>query len=362
MQDVEGKLSAALAAIGDDPELRAELVRLAQRAEDKLARRDFNVREEISGPLVDAAFSHVDALTVRLDSGLEFCCPYRSRIARDLALRRVEVPDHIFEPQTTKLLLRVSRGAKHVLIGGAYAGDHTIVVAGAIAKHGGIVHAFEPNPELYAMLLENLKRNRLDNVRANRLGLWSSSDARLRLTGGDAWGRVELADGDDAFAAITIDDYGRGAGIAAFDAIMLDIEGAEFDALRGARGYLSQSPETAPKLIYEINRGYVDWTQGLLNTEFIRYLTDLGYTSFGVRDYQDNVALGALPVELVPLDDIYLEGPPHGFNLLGVKDPAFARDPAFRITPGVSPKYLQHRDPRYHAPLPDSTPSPVSAT
>ena len=233
---------------------------------------------------------------MRLQNGLEFCCPYRSRIARDLALRRQDVPDHIFEPQTTKLLLQICRGAANVLIGGAYAGDHTIIVAQALAPHGGVVHAFEPNPELYAMLLDNVARNKLSNVRPNRLGLWSTSDARLRLTGGDAWGRVELAaGGEDDFAAITIDDYGKQAGLASLDVIMLDIEGAEFGALQGARGYLSQPPERAPKLIYEINRGYVDWTPGLLETEFVSYLTGLGYTSFGVRDYQDNVALPGLP-------------------------------------------------------------------
>lgn len=353
MPDDSERLHRALAAIGEDEELRGEFLRVLQLAEDRLARRDFNVREEVSGPVTDALHERVNSVTVRLSNGLVFECPYRSRIARDLALRRVEEPDHIFEPQTTKLLLRLARDAKHVLIGGAYAGDHTIMVAREIAPWGGTVHAFEPNPELFAMLLANLERNGVKNVRANPLALWSRSDESLRLSGTDAWGRVEVgaAGSDSSLRSITIDDYGKRAAIDAFEVIMLDIEGAEFEALRGASFYLSRPPQTAPNLIYEINRGYVDWTPGLPNTDFVRFLTGFGYTSYGVRDYQDNVALGDLPVELVPLDDIYLEGPPHGFNLLGVKQTTILADPAFRLTPGVSPKYLQHRDPRFHAPL-----------
>lgn len=353
MQSDNARLVKALAAIGANDELREEFLRALRVAEDRLAHRDFNVREEISGPLTDALHAGVDSVTVRLSNGLVFECPYRSRIARDVALRRIAEPDHIFEPQTTKLLLHLARNARNVLIGGAYAGDHTIMVARQIAPHGGIVHAFEPNPELFAMLLSNLERNGIRNVRANSLALWSRSDEVLSLTGTDAWGRVERggAGSGDALTSITIDDYGKRAGVDFFDVIMLDIEGAEFEALRGARGYLTHAAPHAPSIIYEINRGYVDWTPGLLNTEFLRFLTALGYTSFGVRDYQDNIALPDVPVELVPLDDVYLEGPPHGFNLLGVKDPSIVDDPAFRVVPGVSPKYLQHRDPRFHAPL-----------
>jgi FkbM family methyltransferase len=351
LQPDNDRLAKALAAIGADEELREEFLRVLRQAEDRLARRDFNVREEVSGPVTDALHAGVDSVTVQLSNGLVFECPYRSRIARDVALRRVRQPDHIFEPQTTKLLLHLARNARNVLIGGAYAGDHTIMVAREIAPHGGVVHAFEPNPELFAMLLENLNRNGIRNVCANALALWSRSDESLALSGTDAWGRVERTDSGDALRSITIDDYGQRAGVASFDVIMLDIEGAEFEALRGASGYLRQAAPSAPNLVYEINRGYVDWTPGLLNTEFVRFLTDLGYTSFGLRDYQDNVALPDVPIELVPLDDVYLEGPPHGFNLLGVKDVALTRDPAFRIVPGVSPKYLQHRDPRFHAPL-----------
>jgi hypothetical protein len=58
-----------------------------------------------------------------------------------------------------------------------------------------------------------------------------------------------------------------------------------------------------------------------------------------------------LPIELVPLDSAYLEGPPHGFNLLASKElKALIARHRLRVVPGVSPKLLSHGDPRLHAP------------
>ena len=51
------------------------------------------------------------------------------------------------------------------------------------------------------------------------------------------------------------------------------------------------------------------------------------------------------------MDDIYLEGPPHGFNMVAVKDPAIFSGPDYRIVEGVSPKYLRHKDPALHHPV-----------
>ncbi len=63
------------------------------------------------------------------------------------------------------------------------------------------------------------------------------------------------------------------------------IEGAEYDALKGAVNVLSQPPETAPAVICEIHRHYVDWTAGLRQTPLCKLLIDHGYEIFAIRDY-----------------------------------------------------------------------------
>ncbi len=344
-------MRTALAAIGADEEAREAFLVAMRVAERRLARRDVNVREETTGPLVDALFAGVDAVEVRLTDGTELAVPYRSRIARDLVLRPDAVPDHVFEPQTTKLLARLARGARHVLIGGAYVGDHAVPLARALAPHGGVVHAFEPNPELFGFLVANASRNGVTNLRANQLGLWDRSDTGLKLSGHDAYAHVEPSTDPDAIRSVSVDDYGARAGIDAFDVIMIDVEGAELAVLRGAGRYLAMPAERAPSVIYEVNRRYVDWTPGLERTEIVALLTESGYRSFGVRDYQDNVPLPGVAVELVPVESAYLAGPPHGFNVLAIKGEELLSDPAVRVVSEVSPKYLHHRDPALHAPL-----------
>ncbi len=346
----QARLSAALARIGADPRSRTAFLDAMRVAERQLARQGVNVREETTGPLTDALFAAVDAVEVRLADGSELSMPYRSRIARDLVLRREEHPDHVFEPQATKLLRRLARGARHVLIGGAYVGDHAVPLARALAAEGGIVHAFEPNPELHGFLVANAARNGLTNLRANRLGLWDRSDTGLKLSGHDAYAFVEPTDEAGAIQSVTIDDYGAREGIDAFDVIMIDVEGSERTILRGAQRYLGQSADRAPHLIYEVHRSYVDWTHGLAQTEIVAMLAASGYASYGIRDYQDNVPLPGVPVELVPVESAYLDGPPHGFNVFATKRGAVLADPLLRVVPGVSPKYLHHRDPALHAP------------
>jgi hypothetical protein len=103
--------------------------------------------------------------------------------------------------------------------------------------------------------------------------------------------------------------------------------------------------------VFEMNRQYVDWSQGLRRTTIGGFLDSLGYELYGIRDYQSHVAMPGHPVELVPADTAFLEGPQHGFNMLAVRDSKIvSENPLFRIVPNVSPKLLFHRDPALHAP------------
>jgi FkbM family methyltransferase len=339
---------AALARIGSVPAARERLIAALREIEPIVAEVGRNTRVEVTGPIVDALYRDGERVDITLASGLRFSSIYTSsHITRDLVLREDERPDHVFEPQTTKTLLALSRGARHVLIGGAYSGDHAILIAAQIAAHGGVVHAFEPNPAQNAILRENAANNGLTNVRAIGLGLWDEPAARLSFVGVDALASTQLdASGD--IATTTIDDYCTREGIDALDLVMLDIEGSELPALRGGTRMLDGV--RPPAIVFEMNRQYVDWSDGLRQTTIGRFLVEHGYELYAIRDYQSHVAMAGHPVELVPADTAYLEGPRHGFNMLAVRDPAIVADPVFRIVEGVSPKLLHHRDPVLHAP------------
>lgn len=338
----------ALRLLGSDRDARAVLIAALRACEPLLAKPGVNVRDQITGPIVDALHPENERVELELAGGLKFTALYTSQISRDLVLRDVERPDHVFEPQTTKTLLRLARDARQAIIGGAYSGDHAILIAAAMAPHGGVVHAFEPNARQQAMLRENAATNGLANLRPVPLALWDDTSVRLAFVGADALASTEPS-ADGPIETTTIDEYCRTLGIGAIDLIMLDIEGSELHALRGGRTMLA-GPHPPP-IVFEIHRSYTDWSNGLRATPIGSFLVDLGYELFAIRDFQSHVAMPDLPVELVPADTAYLEGPPHGFNMLALHDRALLDDPLFRIVENVSPKLLHHRDPALHYPL-----------
>jgi FkbM family methyltransferase len=344
-------LRLALSRVGEDAASRADIVRACQQFEQHPDRRFTTVRDDVTGPIVDALHANVASVRKQLRNGIVFDFHYRSKIARDFVMSIPETPDHVWEPQTTKLLLRLAESAKHVLIGGAYFGDQAVLIADRL-RDRGVVHAFEPNVDQAAMLGHNARLNGLSNVRVNTLGLWSSDDARLRLVGPDALASsvAATADDDATYTTTTIDAYLDREHAERLDLIMLDLEGAELEALRGAERRLALPKGLAPSLVFEVHRSYVDWSNGLHETDILRYLSSHGYTMFAVRDFQSNYDLSGRPIELVPAETAYLEGPPHGFNVLAIKDLTLIESDAFLIRPDVSPKLLLHRDPALHHP------------
>ena len=346
-------LSRSLEVIGKDPILRRRMIdecKAIEKGLDYLP--DHSIRDEITAPIIDALHAGVGILRKQLSSGLVFDFHYRSKIAREFVMSTPEVPDHVWEPQTTKLLVHLARRSRQVLVGGGYFGDHVLPIARQLAASGGTVHAFELNAEQAEMLRHNAVLNALDNVVVNQLGLWSDDHTELALQGDDSFAFPVSTGGSlpARFTTLTIDTYLQRSAVDRLDLIMLDIEGGELDALRGAEGHLTRPAGEAPNVVFEVHRSYVDWTDGLAQTPIVKHLTTRGYTIHAVRDFQANYDMKGKPVELIPLDTVYLEGPPHGFNLLAVKDLSILRDDLFKICPGVSPKLLVHKSPSLHHP------------
>ena len=347
-RDLDGKrLQQAMQTLGRDPELRARLIALLREAEAHIA-GEGSVRDEVVGPIVDALHLETDQYEKVLADGARFQFLYRTKIARDFLLSETEHPTHVWEPQTTKLLLELCSDLQgDVLVGGAYFGDQAVLVARQLAGRDLRVHCFEPNPQQARMLQGNIDLNHLNNVVVNVAGLWSRSGESMRLDGFDSFANMVTAQDGDGFETVAMDDYAqrkrRRIGL-----IQLDIEGAELAALEGARQVLAADK---PAVVFELHRTYVDWSNGLRSTPLCRLFLDLGYTVFAVRDINSHREMPEQPIELVPLDSVYLDGPPHGFNMLAVPDAARVQGTAFRIVEGVSPKLLPHKDPHLHHPV-----------
>lgn len=351
---------AALAVAGESERLRNDIFEALRQAEAE-AEDPSKFREQVRWPLILGLLSRARTHRVRLASGLVFEIDPDSRIEQALLLSRDAHPDHVWEPQTTKLLTALSAGVAHIIVGGAYIGDHVLPIAD-ICNRGnppGAVHAFEPMEYAFERLLRNLELNRMTNVVAHRLSLWDRSDVRLNVDGARALASSRPADEEvdetdrngEVVRSITIDDYVDAHHLDSVGLIMLDTEGGEERALLGARQVLERPNSDSPNVIFEIHRNFVDWTPGLEHTSVVRLLTSRGYAVFAIRDFQGNYPMANHPIEVVPVDRVYLEGPPHGFNLLASKDPDLVGRLGLRVVERVSPKLILEKDPALHHPV-----------
>lgn len=341
-------LAPAVASAGTNERLRNAIFEALRQAEIE-ADNPAEFREQVRWPLILALLTEVKTHRVELQNGLLFDVGLDSRIEKSLLLSTEKHPDHIWEPQTTRLLVSLASGARNVIVGGAYIGDHVAFIARAIAGTG-TVHAFEPSNHSFERLLHHLEINNLTNVVAHRLGLWDISDVALQLEGDLALASsVPMIDPERAFNSVSIDDYARAQSLESVELIMLDTEGGEENSLNGARETIERN---SPNIVFEIHRNFVDWTNGLQNTSIVKLLTSQDYEVLAIRDFHSNYPTAGTPIEVIPVDQVYLEGPPHGFNVLATRDRDLISRLSLRVVTGVSPKLLFHRDPALHLPLP----------
>jgi FkbM family methyltransferase len=349
-------LHDALAVAGEDEIARNaifDLLREAQlRSEDPP-----RFREEVRWPVIVALLGRAKTHRMRLDNGLVFELHPDNRIDKALLLSSVRDPDHVWEPQTTKLLVALAASAGHVIVGGAYNGDQVLLLAHALSRRHppGIVHAFEPMEEAFKRLLRNIELNNVTNVVVQRGGLWNRTGASLYIEGEIALASLVAEEqmpeeSRRIVKSIAIDDYVADAKLTNVGLVMLDIEGGEETALEGARNLLCLPWPQCPHVVFEVHGSFVNWSAGLANTSIVALLTSHGYTVFAVRDFHDNHSMAGYPIEIIPTDSVHLEGPPHGFNMLATKDPLLVQRLGLRIVTNVSPKLLLDKEGALHHP------------
>jgi FkbM family methyltransferase len=350
-------VASAVAMAGADARLRETVLEALREAEAR-AGDGPAFREHVRWPLTLALLAGSGSQRIVLENGLIFDVRPESRIEQALLLSPVAHPDHVWEPQTTRLLATLAAGVAHAIVGGAYIGDHVLPLARMLGRRvpPGQVHAFEPMAQAVGRLVHNLALNDLGNVVVERAALWDRSGAPLRVVGPLALASSQPTEGGCAgpgelVASLTIDDYVESRQLSSVGLVMLDIEGAEERALRGAFTLLDRPYPHAPDVVFEVHRHFVDWTGGLDKTSVVRLLTSRGYRVFAIRDVHGNCPMGGRPIEVVPVGTVHLDGPPHGFNVLASKAPDLIERLGLRVVEHVSPKLIRDKDPRLHHPV-----------
>jgi FkbM family methyltransferase len=134
---------------------------------------------------------------------------------------------------------------------GANIGLHTLAIAHHLQPTGGTVLAFEPHPDNYWALRDNLHRNRLDNVTAENLGLAESAAVHTGAAppGPGNWSLASQGQRSFKVHLVRFDDYARRHDLRRLDAVKIDVEGAEVRVLRGARESIERY---RPVIVFEV--------------------------------------------------------------------------------------------------------------
>ena len=169
---------------------------------------------------------------------------------------------------------------------GANCGYYTLIAA----AHAAAVYAFEPATSTHEVLLRNVARNKLDNVKSVRIAV-GAEPGELPLTLYSSSGNNSLAVGPETlndldvqgFETVPVETLDRLLELGetrAPDVIKIDTEGGELGVLRGARRLLDSH---RPLLIFEYSEEKAraaGYTLELIQAE----LEPHGYSLFGLSD------------------------------------------------------------------------------
>jgi len=154
---------------------------------------------------------------------------------------------------------------------GANRGVTTVALAKRVGPHGQ-VHAFEPVPEYYAALTQNLRLNEADNVRIHQLAVVDKEDEISYYKHGEGSGIVQADEAEEIRVGVTSLDYFVGDQA-------LDREGAELLVLQAGKETLERH---APLVLCEIHHDYLS-RLGQSVQDIVAYLRALGYQVAPVR-------------------------------------------------------------------------------
>ncbi|MDP2850882.1 MAG: FkbM family methyltransferase [Sulfuricurvum sp.] len=139
------------------------------------------------------------------------------------------------------------------------------------------IHSFEPVPDTFKILSQNIEHNGCNNVKINNLGLSYKKDT-LKFTNDQYAGNHIIFDSErDDLVSIdvtTLDGYAEENHLSKINFIKCDVEGAELFVLQGAKNIIERDH---PLILIEI---YDGWTQRFNYSaqDVIDYLTNFGYS------------------------------------------------------------------------------------
>jgi FkbM family methyltransferase len=220
-----------------------------------------------------------------------------------------------FEDPVLDVLVAIARRSSMIVDVGANVGFYSLSMAKA-AGPKAMVHAFEPNPDTFALLSRHREINSAHNVELHGLALGARSEDRVLYAGRDS-GKFSLEpegrslEGAKDVKVTTMDGLWRERQLPKVDLLKIDVEGHEPAVLMGGRHTIERD---APFICFELTPSWYG-KEDLDAEGAFRWLASLPYTFFGIASPEVDVP------RLVPVDLLEAFAGRHGsgqLNILGI--------------------------------------------
>jgi FkbM family methyltransferase len=186
--------------------------------------------------------------------------------------------DNPHEAGEVKFLESIAKEGMHVIDIGANIGITTVAISKRIGRRGKL-YSFEPTPDYFNVLKDNISTNGLGNVEVYELAVTDKAGKVYFYQKGLSSGIV-FEEGAKKFevATTTIDRLVSEEKIGKIDLINMDCEGSELLALRGAEETLSKNKV---KIFCEIHHDFLRQL-GQSVKDIIQYLQELKFQAQSV--------------------------------------------------------------------------------
>src|SRR5262245_28252003 len=155
-------------------------------------------------------------------------------IGKSLALNGIYSEDEV------ELWRKIIRPGDTVIDAGANIGVSALPLAQLVGS-GGCVHAYEPQPELFALLQQNIKQNLIKNITARQVAVGDKACEALMPALAEVedrnYGGIALGSGGESVSVVTLDDEQI---ISKIRLIKIDVEGMEQEVLQGAQELIAR--------------------------------------------------------------------------------------------------------------------------